>query len=164
MLSISIDSTNFLHLTGMHHIPTLRVKPQVFFNRCLKGNYNKDDFLNNFSLDSTSYFSHRDYHSLRIEVVEKLNEVLSNPNGFVFKKIKKESYYMTGSNIDFSYCMENNIIDSNGIDFKAIIYLKFITEENNVEQLTIQSIGIERPDYQLSQLSIWKILSHHIIE
>lgn len=71
VLSINIDSTNFWHLTDMHHIPTLRIKPQVFFNRCLKGKYNKDDFLNYFSLDSTSYFSHSDYHSLRIEIVEK---------------------------------------------------------------------------------------------
>lgn len=160
VLSISLNSSNFFHLTGMHHISYLKVRPQVFYNRCLKGSYNKKSLLIYFSSKKRSFFSDREYHEFRLEVVERLHHVLSNPGDFVFKKINKQTYYQTGSDINFSYCIEKVLTSSTGKKYKAIIYLKFIEEVNNVEVLRLQSIGIFKEDYDIYQLSPWKILNY----
>lgn len=162
VLSINIDSSNFFHLTGLHHISHLKFRSQVFYNRCLKGEYQKLNLLNYFSEDNTSFFSDREYHEFRIEVVERIDELLTKPNDFVFKKVNKQSYFPTGSGIKFSYCIENEMISSNGTNFKAILYFKFVELENNIEKLKIQSIGIQQPDYQVQQLARWKILNQKV--
>jgi len=158
ILVITPSESDFYHLSGFHHLNQISIKPKTFYKNCLLGKYVLEDLLNQFPDAGTGYFSERTYHQLRVESILKIVELFETPNEFILKKVPKR-YYSAGTNDKFSYCFERLMESSNGTEYKLILFFVFDIEIEGKEYLKMQSIGIKQPNFTLSNLSKWKVLS-----